>query len=85
MADAPRRWHDYTVHFEFPPPTGLSTTQLLQLLDVGFKYPGREDFGLAGLNIGVGMGSRVAIVGPNGAGKTTLMNLIAGAHFKSLP
>ena len=31
------------------------------------------------LNIGVDMGSRVAIVGPNGAGKTTLMNLLAGA------
>ncbi len=30
------------------------------------------------LNIGVDMGSRVAIVGPNGAGKTTLMNLLAG-------
>jgi ABC-type multidrug transport system fused ATPase/permease subunit len=33
-----------------------------------------------GLNIGIDMGSRVAIVGPNGAGKTTLMNLLAGAH-----
>jgi ATP-binding cassette subfamily F protein 1 len=43
-----------------------------------FKYPGREDFGLSNLNIGVDMGSRVAIVGPNGAGKTTLMNLLAG-------
>ncbi len=43
-----------------------------------FKYPGREDFGLKDLNIGIDMGSRVAIVGPNGAGKTTLMNLLAG-------
>ena len=33
---------------------------------------------LQDLNIGVDMGSRVAIVGPNGAGKTTLMNLLAG-------
>ena len=33
-----------------------------------------------GLNIGIDMGSRVAIVGPNGAGKTTLMNLLAGVH-----
>ena len=33
---------------------------------------------LQNLNIGVDMGSRVAIVGPNGAGKTTLINLLAG-------
>ena len=35
--------------------------------------------GVQDLNIGVDMGSRVAIVGPNGAGKSTLMNLLAGA------
>ena len=36
---------------------------------------------LQDLNIGVDMGSRVAIVGPNGAGKTTLMNLLAGGRL----
>eukprot|EP00891_Asterochloris_glomerata_P000400 jgi/Astpho2/400/Aster-03452 len=76
-AEAPRRWSDYTVFFEFPEPTELQPP-LIQLNDVSFKYPGREDFGLKDLNIGVDMGSRVAIVGPNGAGKTTLMNLLAG-------
>jgi len=30
------------------------------------------------LNLGIDMGSRIAIVGANGSGKTTLMNLIAG-------
>ena len=73
----PRQWNDYTVKFEFPDPTEL-TPPLLQLMDASFKYPGREDFGLQDLNIGIDMGSRVAIVGPNGAGKTTLMNLLAG-------
>jgi ABC-type polysaccharide/polyol phosphate transport system ATPase subunit len=29
----------------------------------------RDDFGLKGVNMGVDMGSRIAIVGPNGAGK----------------
>ena len=43
-----------------------------------FKYPGRDDFGMKNMNIGIDMGSRVAIVGPNGAGKSTLMNLLAG-------
>ena len=76
-ADAPQRWSDYTVHFEFPEPTELPPP-LIQLNDVSFQYPGRDDFGLKDLNIGVDMGSRVAIVGPNGAGKTTLMNLLAG-------
>ena len=75
---APRKWNDYTVKFEFPDPTELSSAQLLQLIDASFKYPGREDFGLTDLNIGIDMGSRVVIVGPNGAGKTTLMNLLAG-------
>lgn len=34
-----------------------------------FKYPGRDDFGMKNMNIGIDMGSRVAIVGPNGAGE----------------
>ena len=66
------------VRFEFPEPSELPSSSLLQLIDADFKYPGRDDFGLADLNIGIDMGSRVAIVGPNGAGKTTLMNLLAG-------
>ena len=75
--DGPRQWNDYVVKFEFPPPTELGGS-LLQLTDADFKYPGRDDFGLKNLNIGISMGDRVAIVGPNGAGKTTLMNLLAG-------
>jgi ATPase subunit of ABC transporter with duplicated ATPase domains len=39
---------------------------------------GRDDFGLQNINIGIDMGSRIAIAGPNGAGKTTLMNLLSG-------
>ena len=44
-ADAPRRWNDYTVHFEFPDPSDVGNS-LIQLIDVDFKYPGRDDFGL---------------------------------------
>ena len=71
------------VRFEFPEPSELPSSSLLQLIDADFKYPDRDDFGLQGLNIGIDMGSRVAIVGPNGAGKTTLMNLLAGGHMHS--
>ena len=73
----PQRWSDYTVAFHFPEPTELPPP-LIQLLDVDFKYPNRDDFGLKNVNMGVDMGSRIAIVGPNGAGKTTLMNLLSG-------
>lgn len=41
----------------------------LPSLTCSFKYPGRDDFGMKNMNIGIDMGSRVAIVGPNGAGK----------------
>eukprot|EP00271_Cylindrocystis_brebissonii_P000806 TRINITY_DN1099_c1_g3_i1.p1 TRINITY_DN1099_c1_g3~~TRINITY_DN1099_c1_g3_i1.p1 ORF type:complete len:867 (+),score=254.64 TRINITY_DN1099_c1_g3_i1:165-2765(+) len=76
--EAPTKWRDYVVEFHFPEPTEL-TPPLLQLKEVSFKYPGREDFGLSGVDVAVDMGTRVAIVGPNGAGKSTLVNLLAGS------
>lgn len=71
------RDQDYVVSFHFPQPSELAPP-LLQLLDVEFQYPGREDFALKEINVGIDMGTRVAIVGPNGAGKSTLLNLLAG-------
>lgn len=75
--DTPHKWSDYEVKFHFPEPTEL-TPPLLQLMDVGFSYPARADFSLKNIDVGVDMGTRVAIVGPNGAGKSTLLNLLAG-------
>ena len=40
------------VKFEFPEPTELPPP-LISISDVAFKYPGRDDFGLSGLNIGI--------------------------------
>ncbi|KAK6130252.1 hypothetical protein DH2020_036062 [Rehmannia glutinosa] len=61
----------------FPEPTEL-TPPLLQLIEVSFSYPNREDFRLSNVDVGIDMGTSVAIVGPNGAGKSTLLNLLAG-------
>ncbi|KAI3872176.1 hypothetical protein MKW98_011668 [Papaver atlanticum] len=77
VAEAPNKWRDYSVEFHFPEPTEL-TPPLMQLIDVNFTYPNRNDFRLSNVNIGIDMGTRVAIVGPNGAGKSTLLNLLAG-------
>ena len=81
--DAPKKWSDYSVEFHFPEPTEL-TPPLLQLKEVEFRYPDREDFKLENIDVGVDMGTRVAIVGPNGAGKSTLLNLLAGDLQPSL-
>uniref|UniRef100_A0A1J3DMT3 ABC transporter F family member 4 n=1 Tax=Noccaea caerulescens TaxID=107243 RepID=A0A1J3DMT3_NOCCA len=77
VPEAPRKWRDYSVEFHFPEPTEL-TPPLLQLIEVSFCYPSRPDFRLANVDVGIDMGTRVAIVGPNGAGKSTLLNLLAG-------
>ncbi|CAK9157430.1 unnamed protein product [Ilex paraguariensis] len=77
LLEAPQKWRDYSVEFHFPEPTEL-TPPLLQLIEVSFSYPNREDFRLSDIDVGIDMGTRVAIVGPNGAGKSTLLNLLAG-------
>ncbi|KAI3826067.1 hypothetical protein L1987_00109 [Smallanthus sonchifolius] len=77
IPEAPRKWRDYAVEFHFPEPTEL-TPPLLQLIEVSFSYPEREDFRLSDVDVGIDMGTCVAIVGPNGAGKSTLLNLLAG-------
>ncbi|XP_062073361.1 ABC transporter F family member 4 [Humulus lupulus] len=75
--EVPQKWRDYSVEFHFPEPTEL-TPPLLQLIEVSFSYPNRKDFRLSDVDVGIDMGTRVAIVGPNGAGKSTLLNLLAG-------
>jgi len=44
--------------------------------DVAFRYPGRRDDALAGLDLTIPAGRSLAIVGINGAGKTTLIKLL---------
>ena len=77
LPEAPKKWRDYSVEFHFLEPTEL-TPPLLQLIEVSFSYPNQADFRLLNVDVGIDMGTRVAIVGPNGAGKSTLLNLLAG-------
>ena len=48
----------------------------LELVDVGFSYPGAAGAVLSGITFAARPGQTTAIVGSTGAGKTTLMSLI---------
>ena len=50
----------------------------IELVDVSYRYPGKEDYALKHLTLTIESGERIAIVGRNGAGKSTLANLILG-------
>jgi ATPase subunit of ABC transporter with duplicated ATPase domains len=53
------------------PETEKISPPLLQMSEVWFGYRTEETI-LKGINIDVGLDSRIAIVGANGAGKSTL-------------
>jgi ATP-binding cassette subfamily B protein len=51
--------------------------------DVGFRYPGSDNWAVRHLSFVLRPGERVALVGENGAGKTTLTKLIARLYEPS--
>ena len=72
----PGKSRDISFKFEnlpkLPPP-------VIGFTDVAFSYFGtKETYLYDGVNFGIDMDSRVAIVGKNGTGKSTLVNLISG-------
>jgi ATP-binding cassette, subfamily B, bacterial len=44
--------------------------------NVGFRYPGKEDWALRNISVHVKPGERIALVGENGSGKTTFIKLL---------
>jgi ATP-binding cassette, subfamily B, bacterial len=44
--------------------------------DVGFRYPGKEEWALRHVNATIGKNESLALVGHNGAGKTTFIKLL---------
>jgi len=51
---------------------------ILETKDLNFAYSGYSV--LNGVNLGVALGERHAVIGPNGAGTTTLFNVITGTY-----
>jgi len=70
------------MNFRFTDP-GHLPPPVLAFHDVKFGYPGCEPL-YDGVNFGVDLDSRVALVGPNGAGKTTLVKLMSGELLPTL-
>ncbi|WP_338503915.1 ABC transporter ATP-binding protein [Sphingomonas kaistensis] len=66
-----------------PPPPPLPFTATLALQDVDFIYPGRNEPALAGIDLFLRRGERIALVGPNGSGKSTLADLVMGLLLPS--
>ena len=48
----------------------------IEFHDVGFRYPGAEQFSLRHVNLKLTPKQKLAVVGPNGAGKTTFIKLL---------
>jgi ATP-binding cassette subfamily B protein len=44
--------------------------------DIGFRYPGSDNWAVRHVSFSIGAAERVALVGENGAGKTTLTKLL---------
>eukprot|EP00998_Keelungia_sp_KM082_P008173 NODE_435_length_1950_cov_87.559517_g428_i0.p1 GENE.NODE_435_length_1950_cov_87.559517_g428_i0~~NODE_435_length_1950_cov_87.559517_g428_i0.p1 ORF type:complete len:605 (-),score=207.84 NODE_435_length_1950_cov_87.559517_g428_i0:41-1855(-) len=69
---------EYNVEFHFPDPEQL-VWPVIKLYEVGFGYKeGTENRLFTGLEFGLGMDTRIALVGRNGAGKTTLLKVMTG-------
>lgn len=53
-------------------------TPVLDLNDVRFRWPGRQDFGIGIDRFSISRGERVLLIGPSGSGKSTLLSLVSG-------
>jgi len=51
---------------------------LIQVSNVGFRYPDNADFQIKDLNFQIKFGDVIAIIGPSGGGKSTLVDLMLG-------
>ncbi len=61
-----------------PPRSGPIGPVLAAARGLAFRYPGRNEWALDGVDVDVRAGEAVALTGPNGSGKSTLALLLAG-------
>jgi ATP-binding cassette, subfamily B, bacterial len=59
-----------------PPSTVPQGPHAIELRNVSFRYPGKEEWALHGVNLILGPGEKLGLVGENGAGKSTLVKLL---------
>ncbi|XP_075987252.1 ATP-binding cassette sub-family F member 1 [Anticarsia gemmatalis] len=71
-----QRPKEYIVKFSFPDPPPLQPP-ILGLHNVDFHFPGQKPL-FRGVDFGIDLNSRIAIVGPNGVGKSTFLKLLVG-------
>jgi ATP-binding cassette, subfamily B, bacterial len=68
------------------PPTAPGAAELalsdegIRFEDVGFRYPGREEWALRHITLAIPPRQSLALVGHNGAGKSTLIKLLCGFY-----
>ena len=56
----------------------INLTDKVSLLNVSFKYPGKDEFALEEISLDISKGEIVGIVGESGSGKSTLGDLLLG-------
>lgn len=67
---------EHVLRMSFPDP-GKLPPPVLMLQNLSFAYPGSPLL-YDGVDFGVDLDSRIALVGPNGKGKTTLLKMLTG-------
>ncbi|KAJ4845234.1 hypothetical protein Tsubulata_003838 [Turnera subulata] len=87
-----KKWRDYSVEFYFPEPSEVAPP-LLQLIEVSFSYPNREDFRLSNVDLVIyiqlrvryGEVKRCALVGINSQHFVDLLTMRENASSVSSP
>lgn len=72
---AQREREAFAVNMEY---SGENPEPYIELENVGFKYPGGNEWVFSGVSMRINDGESVALVGPSGCGKTTLAKIILG-------
>lgn len=57
-------------------PNKINLKSEIQLKDVWFKYPARNQWALKGVSINIGKGKKIGLVGESGGGKSTLLDIL---------